>query len=224
VKETDPEKMKSWTKWPLRIHLKFVQGLERVTVWYQGILEKALNRRKRVIFGVVGVAVLSLCLLPLIGTEFIPNMDSGQIDITFKEPIGTRLERTDQVLNKLQTIVAEKVPENQENFGRVGVDGRGMGSLASAFGGVSGSHGGTMQMQLVKKNKRKRSTDEIVELLRVESAKIPGADIKVRGQSGMGGLGGSAPIRTLPLRFPDFPRSRARAFRNNRESIAGPRL
>jgi len=194
VCEPKPEELKGVTKWPAWIHCQFVKGLESLTAWYQRMLEAALNRRKRVVLSVVGITFLTVFLVPLIGTEFIPNSDEGRITINFKEPIGTRLERTDQVLNKLQNAVTGQVPEAKQSFGRVGVEGRGMGAISSIFGGVSGSHGGTMQVQLVKKHERTRSTEEVLEVLRAESAKIPGADVKLSAQSGMGSFGSSAPI------------------------------
>lgn len=194
VCEPKPEELKGWTKWPAWVHCRFIKGMESLSAWYQRVLESALDRRKRVILSALGVSFLTLFLMPLIGTEFIPNSDEGQIRVTFKEPIGTRLEQTDKVLTRIQGTIAKKVPEARQSFGRVGVEGRGMGAISSIFGGVSGSHGGNMQVQLVKKHERRRSTDDVLEELRAEAAKIPGADIKLSAQSSMGGFGNSAPI------------------------------
>jgi HAE1 family hydrophobic/amphiphilic exporter-1 len=66
--------------------------------------------------------------------------------------------------------------------------------MASIFGGITGSHAGNMRLQLVKSNKRRRSTDEIMEVLRPKLAMLPGADIKLSSQSGMGSFGSTAPI------------------------------
>jgi len=181
--------------WAVRIHLGFVAWLDKLTMFYQGWLEKALAHRRRVIWATVGMTVLSLCLVPLIGTEFIPSADSGQIQLTFKLATGTRLEEASKKLELIENIIKAEVPEIEANFGRAGIEGEGMGAMASIFGGITGSHAGSMTIRLVKSTERKRSTEEVAEVLRPKLAAIPGIDIKLSLEQGMGGMGGSAPIQ-----------------------------
>jgi HAE1 family hydrophobic/amphiphilic exporter-1 len=188
------DSQKTWLRWAVGIHLRFAGGLNRLTNWYQRVLETALRYRRRVLLITLGVSVLSLGLLPLIGMEFIPNQDAGQISANFKLPIGTRLEQTDSVLKRIQKMFEKDVPETKESFGRAGVEGKGMGAMASIFGGITGSHSGTMTILLKKKADRSRSTEEVLESLRPQMAQIPGADIKLSAQSGMGSFGATAPI------------------------------
>jgi HAE1 family hydrophobic/amphiphilic exporter-1 len=127
--------------------------------------------------------------------EFIPNADQGNISVSFKQPIGTRLEKSEGVLTKIQNILRRDVPEIKDSFGRVGIESRGMGAMASIFGGITGSHAGTMTVQLVKRDQRRRTTDEVMESLRPKFAGIPGPEIHLSQQQGMGSLGNGAPIQ-----------------------------
>lgn len=192
--EPKPEELKGWTKWPAWLHCRFLTWLERLTVWYQRALEQALDHRRRVLWTVFGIAFASLFLLPLIGMEFIPTADETQLEMAIKMPVGTRLEQSEQVLNQIQEVLRREAPEIEDSYARAGVEGRGMGAMASIFGGITGSHAANMGIQLVKKAERRRSTDEILEALRPKLAMIPGADIKLKVDSGMGGFGSSAPI------------------------------
>jgi HAE1 family hydrophobic/amphiphilic exporter-1 len=194
-----PAKLKAqapWLRWFSQWHSRFAEGLEKVTLGYERILEKALLHRRRVILWTLGAAVASLFLIPFIGMEFIPEADAGAIAISFKLPIGTRLETSEKILAQVEDLIQKNVPEIRDNFSRIGIEGKGMGSMASVFGGITGSHAGQMRIQLVKKNARRRTTDQILEALRPKLAAIPGIDIKMSKQQGMGGaMGNAAPIQ-----------------------------
>ncbi len=192
--EPKPEELKGWTQWPAWLHCRFVAGLHRLTAWYERALELALDHRRRVIWTVLGISFATLFLLPLVGMEFIPAADEGQIEVAIKMPVGTRIEQSERVLNQIHQVLQKEVPEIKDSFARAGVEGRGMGAMASVFGGITGSHAGNMTIQLVKKAQRRRSTDEVIEALRPKLAMIPGADIKIREEQGMGGFGATAPI------------------------------
>ena len=56
------------------------------------------------------VLILSLCgaCVPLyfrIGSEFFPTSDESQISITLRAPIGTRVERTEEVATRIEAVV-----------------------------------------------------------------------------------------------------------------------
>ncbi len=188
-------RLPGWQQAVSQIHCQFAAGLEKLTEWYQRVLAAALRHRRRVILSVIGIFVFSLMLIPLIGTEFIPNADQGSIRLSLKMPIGTRLEDTSRVMERIQAILEKQVPELKENFSRVGIEGQGMGAMASIFGGISGSHAGTMSIQLVKRNQRQRTTDQVLESLRPALAGIPGAEIRLSTDQGMGSLNSGAPIQ-----------------------------
>ena len=55
---------------------------------YDRTVQKALDWPKIVVFGFVGVFVLSFGLYPLIGLSFFPRTDAGQFVISIKAPTG----------------------------------------------------------------------------------------------------------------------------------------
>jgi hydrophobic/amphiphilic exporter-1 (mainly G- bacteria), HAE1 family len=53
----------------------------------------------------------SLLLLPLIGSEFLPPSDEGEVNVTGKMEIGTRLDLVDRQTRLMEQIVQPAVPE-----------------------------------------------------------------------------------------------------------------
>ena len=87
-------------------NLKFRQMLDR----YEGVLNLALLRPLATVLGITGLFLFSLALYPLIGKAYFPRTDPGQFVINLKAPTGTRIERTDQLVEHVEQIVREVVP------------------------------------------------------------------------------------------------------------------
>ena len=85
---------------------KFRQMLDR----YEGWLNLALIRPVATVLGITGIFILSLGLYPLIGEAYFPRTDPGQFVINLKAPAGTRIEDTDQFVEKVEQVVREVVP------------------------------------------------------------------------------------------------------------------
>jgi len=73
--------------------------------WYSNLLRSLLKARWVVILSSVALIVLSIFLLPLLGTEFLPRSESKTFTISAKLPEGSRLERTDEVVQALEFMV-----------------------------------------------------------------------------------------------------------------------
>ena len=78
-----------------RVHHLFNGLFERLRFRYIGLLDWSLRHRGRVLaaFGVVFVA--SLGLVWLVGEDFFPTVDSGQMRLHARAPAGTRIEETE---------------------------------------------------------------------------------------------------------------------------------
>ena len=64
---------------------------------------------------VLGSAILLFLLVPRLGTEFFPRVDTGAFRIRLRAPIGTRVERTEVLtLRALEVIRQEVGPDNVE--------------------------------------------------------------------------------------------------------------
>lgn len=156
-----------------------IDGLSRK---YEQILKWALSHRKKTVITVVVVFVLSLFTIPLAGIDFMASMDQGTADITVELPNGTDLDTTEEtaleVLYRLQGI--EEVDLVYANVGS---------GMMSA-----GTNSASITVNLVEKDDRSRSTDEVCEEIEALLADIPGAEITVSSSSSAMGSLASADV------------------------------
>ena len=164
---------------------KFEKIMEKVYKTYSSSLKWALGRRKTVIFIAIALIVATFGLVPLVGTEFIPTVDQGEINMDIALPEGTLLEETENVLEQIEAKLNEinEVKTIFTSAGSGGVFNMGLGS----------SNIGNIYLRLVPLAERDRSTDEVMEEIRNLTEKTPGADIKVT-QIQSGGFGSQSPI------------------------------
>jgi multidrug efflux pump subunit AcrB len=96
-----------------RIHAGFQRRFERLRAAYVGILERALARRARVVavFGVI--AASGLALLPFVGRDFFPEVDTGQFRLHVRAPAGTRIEETEQLFADVEASIRRIIPKDQ---------------------------------------------------------------------------------------------------------------
>jgi HAE1 family hydrophobic/amphiphilic exporter-1 len=142
---------------------------------YLNILSWTLKHRLATVLVAVGLLGTSLLLLPLIGSEFLPPSDEGEVRISGKMEIGTRLDLVDGQTRLMEEIVQPSVPEAVASVVSVG---------ASGWRVDAGSEG-EIRMSLLPTNKRERSNVGIAqELRRRLEGKIPGMEIRVRAPKG----------------------------------------
>ena len=77
---------------------------------YEGALQLALVRPMVTVLGITGLFVLSLTLYPLVGKAYFPRTDPSQFVINLKAPTGTRIESTDQLIERVEGVVRGVVP------------------------------------------------------------------------------------------------------------------
>ncbi len=99
--------------WAARFHAGFNAKFEQMLESYDRWVNKALDRPKEVVWGFLGIFVLSFALYPLVGVSFFPRTDAGQFIINVKAPTGTRIELTEGYVKKIESIVRQVVkPED----------------------------------------------------------------------------------------------------------------
>ncbi|MFC1544880.1 efflux RND transporter permease subunit [Gemmatimonadota bacterium] len=142
---------------------------------YKKILHYALVHRLMVILSTVAALALSFALIPLIGVEFMPKADEGEVRVNAEMDVGTRLEVLEEKFGQIERIVRASVPEIK--------------NVVSTIGGtgyrVAGSHTGDMRIALVSQYERSRSSEEIAAVLRGKLANIPGVTIRTREGQGL---------------------------------------
>ncbi|WP_289004408.1 efflux RND transporter permease subunit [uncultured Parabacteroides sp.] len=72
---------------------------------YSRLLHKLISHRWLVIGAAIGLMVVTVFLLPFIGTEFMPRTESKAFTVVVKMPEGTRLERTASAVDNLEQLL-----------------------------------------------------------------------------------------------------------------------
>ncbi|MDR2473017.1 MAG: efflux RND transporter permease subunit [Tannerella sp.] len=72
---------------------------------YSRILANLLKHRFAVVLISLIVLIATIFLIPVIGTEFLPQSVGNNFTVSVKMPEGTRLERTDAVVNNLEHLM-----------------------------------------------------------------------------------------------------------------------
>jgi len=158
-------------RWAAAANSVFV-GLENA---YLDVLRWTLGHRLVTVFGAAAVLGASLLLLPLIGTEFLPPSDEGEVRVAGKMEIGTRLELVDRQTRSMEQIIQPAVPEAVSSVVSVG---------SSGWRADAGAEG-EINMSLLPAAQRERSNVQIAQDLRRRlEGRIPGMEIRVRAPQG----------------------------------------
>ncbi len=72
---------------------------------YRALLIWAAGRRKVIVAASVGLLVVTLALSPLLGSEFLPKLDEGNIWLTISLPPATVLDKTKEVERQVRKIL-----------------------------------------------------------------------------------------------------------------------
>jgi HAE1 family hydrophobic/amphiphilic exporter-1 len=129
-----------------------------------------------VIILVVVLFALSLGGAALVGAEFFPNTDQGYVNVNIEMPKGTSLTETNRVVSFVEKSVKEFSKQIKAIYTGVGYTGN------VAMGGTSVSDLAQVNIELVKKNERTLSADEMADKIRQKIGTIPGGKIKVTAQ------------------------------------------
>ncbi|MDD3144272.1 MAG: efflux RND transporter permease subunit, partial [Candidatus Cloacimonetes bacterium] len=162
-----------------RFGLRFDRLFGKFAALYKGFLGRVLSSKKRsraIILVTVAVLALSFALIPVIGLEFIPEMDQGEMSVTVELPQGHNL---DQTAATLQTI-HQRLGKHPEIVHVIT-------NLGSAGYVDTGTHLASCSIKLVEANRRKLNSKQLADRVTRELADVPNARIKVNAiSSGFG--------------------------------------
>ncbi|MBA3507775.1 MAG: efflux RND transporter permease subunit [Betaproteobacteria bacterium] len=149
-------------RWLGRLMDNVERGVQWMHEFYGHMLEWALKNRIKLLALAVGTFIGSFALVPLIGTEFIPEADQGLISLRLNTPVGSSLDYTDgkvrQVEEKLKAF-----PEVALAMTTVGTD--------------EGRNYGRINLKLVDRDARARSQKELEKAIRDTLKPIAGIDL-----------------------------------------------
>jgi hydrophobic/amphiphilic exporter-1 (mainly G- bacteria), HAE1 family len=160
------------------------RALEAMDDGYRRLIHLALAHRPTVVGVSIASVVAAVLILPTIPTEFSSQADEGQVNVSAELAIGTRVERTDAILARLEEMVTQLVPEATAVIVNAG-SGGGPGGGGGGFGGFGGGgHRGNMQLMLTPKDERKRSSEAIAMDLRRQLSGLPGVIVRANASGG----------------------------------------
>ena len=145
---------------------------DRLDVLYAGMLRWVLSHRFWTVLGIGLFFFGSLQLRRYIGTEFFPDTDESQFTIVYKSPIGTRIERTEEVTQRLEKIVQQQLAPTHKDgkeeplYTTVLTDTGLPQGRTAIFSTNTGTHSGNLQVNMVPRGERSLSDVEAAEKVR----------------------------------------------------------
>jgi multidrug efflux pump subunit AcrB len=94
-------------------HYAFEGGFNKFRNAYHGTLTWAANRPWPTVGFFSLLMLLSLLLFPMLGMDFFPQVDAGQMRLHVRAPPGTRLEKTQEDFARVESAIRQIVGNNQ---------------------------------------------------------------------------------------------------------------
>jgi len=91
----------------------FEERFERFRAGYRELLEGLMRRRRTFAAGFAAVVALSFGLAPFLGADFFPAVDSGQILMHARVPVGTRVEETAARFARIRDAIRRVIPDDE---------------------------------------------------------------------------------------------------------------
>ncbi len=139
------------------LRARILRWLDRLDQGYASALHWVLGHRAMVIGGILLAFVASLFLGKRIGTEFFPDTDESQFQINYKAPIGTRVEKTEQITDRIESGIEAALGggKGKERLYTTMISDTGLPLGRTAlFTANTGPHSGNISVNLVPRTER----------------------------------------------------------------------
>ncbi|MBS4012662.1 MAG: efflux RND transporter permease subunit [Bacteroidetes bacterium] len=137
---------------------------------YYSSLKAALNNRLLTVIISLVIFGSSLLLTRLIGTDYIPDFDAGDLSAVVETRIGASTEETLKLTDKIENIFRDEVHEIKSLYSLTGQSEDG---ILSSVGFREGKNVTTVFARIVQPEERTRTSAEIAEVLRARIAELP---------------------------------------------------
>lgn len=161
---------------------RFENWFDKVADFYEKIINRSIIYKKTTLFFAILLFILSFMLVPLIGGEFMPQVDKGKFQVKFKTNTGANIDYTLKEGLVLESILKQNIVQIES----INLD------IAAGFG--DGVNNGTFTIDIGKKNTRNLGINEIMAKVRTILSSIGGIEIKSINTLGAPG-GDEAPIQ-----------------------------
>jgi hydrophobic/amphiphilic exporter-1 (mainly G- bacteria), HAE1 family len=166
----------------------FDRATEGLAHTYQDILRWSLGHRLTTVVLAFAIFVVSIFMVPLLGTEFVPKADFSETSINFYTPVGSSLEVTEAKAKQVEAIVRE-FPEVSYTLSTINT------------GNAAGKIYASVYVRLVARKERTRSVDQMSGILRERLRQVPGMTVTHVGL--LDAVGGNKQVE-FSLQGPDL--------------------
>ena len=151
-----------------RIHQRFDRGFDWFAEKYKAALEWTLGHAAITLVAFAVMVVASLALIPVIGQDFFPYVDSGQMEFHVRPPAGTRIETATQVFRRVDAEIRRVIPPQQLQLvvNNIGLPPGGVNLAYSASDTTSNGDGDVLVLLAAKH----RPTQQWMQILRQDFA------------------------------------------------------
>jgi HAE1 family hydrophobic/amphiphilic exporter-1 len=146
----------------------FETTTDKLIALYQRILKWSLIHKRATVGLAIGTFALSIFMVPLLGTEFVPKADFSETSVSFYTPVGSSLEVTETKAKQVEAIIRE-FPEVRYTLSTI--------NTGSANGKIYAS----IYVRLVDRKDRKRNVDQMSAILRERLRQVPGITVTHAG-------------------------------------------
>ncbi|MDE1892595.1 MAG: efflux RND transporter permease subunit, partial [Betaproteobacteria bacterium] len=155
----------------IQFFVNIQQGFEtrftKVRLGYRSILNLALIHRKVFVPSFLGFVVVScVVLFPMLGKNFFPEVDSGDMKIHVRAQVGTRIEETAKQFDLIENKIRALIPDSELDtiVDNIGLSVSGINTSYSSTGTI-GPQDGDILIHLTEKH---RPTKQYIKQLREE--------------------------------------------------------
>jgi len=98
----------------VRLQIRFEEAFERLRSRYRRLLEGLIERPRSFLLAFLAICLVSLgVLIPWLGQDFFPAVDSGQFKMHMRARTGTRIEETARLCDLVEQSIRQQIPPEQ---------------------------------------------------------------------------------------------------------------
>jgi multidrug efflux pump subunit AcrB len=98
----------------VRLQKRFEEAFEKVRHDFRGLLEICLHHRAVFLIAFFAVCIGSLMvLIPWLGRDFFPSVDSGSFKLHLRAPTGMRIEETANLCDQFEQSIRRQIPASE---------------------------------------------------------------------------------------------------------------
>ena len=146
----------------------FETATDAMAETYQSILRWSLVHKLKTVFLAGAIFIVSIFMVPLLGTEFVPKADFSETNVSFYTPVGSSLEVTEERARQVEAVI-RAFPEVRYTLTTINT------------GNAQGKIYASVYIRLVDRKERSVSVDQMSVTLRDRLKEVSGITVTHAG-------------------------------------------